>query len=77
MLCVLRAIPMLFLISDLAFSAAFKISVWVLKKTYNGVSYVVNAAVAAYGHDSTDANKSSENDDAHSDCVVVMVPLDH
>jgi hypothetical protein len=40
---------MLFFISDLAVSAAFKIGGWVLTKTCNGVSYVVNAAVAAYG----------------------------
>lgn len=45
---------MLFFISDLAVSAAFKIGGWVLTKTCNGVSYVVNAAVAAYGRNETD-----------------------
>jgi len=53
---------MLFLITDLAFSAAFKIGFWVLKQTYNGVSYVVNAAVAAYGHGTTDQASENENE---------------
>lgn len=70
---------MLFLISEFAFSAAFQMSVWVFKKTYNGVSYVVNAAVAAYAQPASEANATHElvtNDDHHADCVVVVVPLD-
>jgi hypothetical protein len=67
---------MLFLISEVAFSAAFQISVWVLKKTCNGVAYVVSAAVAAYAR-STETNEMANDDDGdHSDCVVVMVPPD-
>ena len=76
---------MLFLISELAFSAAFQISVWVLKKTCNGVAYVVNAAVAAYAHSTNesetnamanDGDGDGDGDGDHSDCVVVMVPPD-
>jgi|UniRef100_A0A6C0M0J0 hypothetical protein len=58
---------MLFLISDLAFSAAFKIGVWVLKQTYTGVSYVVNAAVAAYGHGTTDQESGSKSESEEND----------
>ena len=63
---------MLFLISDLAFSAAFKIGVWVLKHTYNGVSYVVNAAVAAYGHGTTDQESENENESVNDFQYVVL-----
>ncbi len=52
---------MFFLITDLAFSAAFKIGFWVLKQTCNGVSYVVNAAVAAYGQEQ-ESESDNEND---------------
>ena len=69
---------MLFLISEFAFSAAFQMSVWVFKKTYNGVSYVVSAAVAAYAQPASDANAIHEvvTNDHRADCVVVVVPLD-
>jgi len=54
---------MLFFISDLAVSVAFKIGGWVLVTTCKGVSYVVNAAVAAYGRNATDrVNEENENE---------------
>ena len=76
-----------FLISNFAVSAAFNVSIWVLKKTYNGVASISNmsvaAAVAAYSysttgtHNETIAKEDPElaDDEANSiellDCVIV------
>lgn len=51
---------MFFFISGLALSAAYKISIWVLEKTYDGIVCITNvtiaAAVAAYSGSSSNAN---------------------
>ena len=65
-------------------SAAFNLSVWILKKTYNGMAAIANmsvaAAVAAYSYSTNPnvpSNTNTVNDDDNSielemlDCVIV------
>lgn len=70
---------LLFLVYDFAVSAAFRLGIWVVRKTFNGVVYIADAAVAAYSY-STNVNdkaispeikEDQDNSNEFLDCVIV------
>ena len=72
---------LLFLVYDFAISTAFRLGIWVVQKTCNGVACIADAAVAAYSYsaNANNANKEEQlsicGDSANSndllDCVIV------
>lgn len=70
---------LLFLVYDFAISAAFRLSIWVVQKTCNGVACIADAAVAAYSYSTNNVNKQeqlsicgdSDNSNDFLDCVIV------